>query len=140
MQVALHILGIIGFERPVVGLMEQDDDGHHFAGIHLGRAQALSLTRRQQGTLPVRRELLPEIVHGTKEFEYTHGRNLLGIDTGFLLCSILPGKVPYPELTLNNLAFQIFFTICFYCSESSTGVAKVIAASANRLSGAFFLS
>jgi hypothetical protein len=102
-KVALDILGVIRFERPVVGLMEHDDNGHHFAGVHLGRTQALSLTRREQGTLPVRRKLLPEIVYGTKQFEYTHERNLLEIGTGFLLCSILPGKVPYPELTLNKL-------------------------------------
>jgi hypothetical protein len=86
--------------------MEEDGDGHHFAGVHLGQAQALSLTRREQGSLPVRRELLPEIVHGTKEFEYPHFRNLLEIGTGVLLCSILPGKVPYPELTLKYTYFR----------------------------------
>jgi hypothetical protein len=50
--------------------------------------------------MPVRSELLPEIVYRTKQFEYTHFWNLLVIGIGFLLCSILPGAVPYPELTL----------------------------------------
>src|SRR6266567_1996729 len=52
--------------------------------------------------LPVRGKLLPEIVHRTKQFKYTHGWNLLEIDTGVHLCSIIPGTVPYPELTLFN--------------------------------------
>jgi hypothetical protein len=52
--------------------MKEDHDRHHFARMHLGWAQALSLTRREQGVVPVRRKLLPEIVYGTKQFEYTH--------------------------------------------------------------------
>ena len=71
-QVALDVLAVIGLERSVVGLMEQDHDGHHFARMHLRRAQALSLTRCQQGVVPGGRKLLPEIVYGTKQFEYTH--------------------------------------------------------------------
>jgi len=73
---ALDILGVIGFKYSIVGLMEQDDDGHDLAPIHLGRAQALSL--------PVQSELLPEIVRRTKQFEYTHKRNLLVRDTDVL--------------------------------------------------------
>ncbi len=44
-QMALHVLGVIGFERSVVRLMEQGDNGHDLAGLHLGLAQALSLSR-----------------------------------------------------------------------------------------------
>ena len=80
-QMTLDILGVIGFERSIMGLMKQDHNGHEFAGVHLGRAQALSLSRRQQCVVPVWCKLLPEIVYGTKQFEYTHSRNLLRIDT-----------------------------------------------------------
>ena len=69
MQVALHVLGVIGLEGTIVGLLEQDDDGYHFAGAHLPQAHTLSLTRRKQGVVPARSKLLPEIVYGTKEFE-----------------------------------------------------------------------
>ena len=79
--------------------MKQDHDGHHLARMHLRRTQAVSLTCRDQGPLPVQRKLLPEIVHRTKQFEYTHIGTRLRIGTAFLLCSILPGWVPYPELT-----------------------------------------
>ncbi len=65
-------------------MMEQDDDGHDPARMHLGRAQALSLPRYQQCLLPVQSELLPEIVHRTKQFESTHKRNLLVRDTDVL--------------------------------------------------------
>jgi hypothetical protein len=44
LQVALHILGVIGFEGAIVGLMEQDHDGHHFTWMQLRRAHALSLS------------------------------------------------------------------------------------------------
>ncbi len=44
-QVTVNVLGVIGFECPVMGLLKKDEDGHDFAGIHLGRAQALSLSR-----------------------------------------------------------------------------------------------
>ena len=71
-QVALHVLRVIGFERPVVRLLEEDDNGHHFAWVHLGWAHTLSLTHREQVMVPSRGKLLPEIVYGTKEFEYTH--------------------------------------------------------------------
>jgi len=81
---ALDILGVIGFKYSIVGLMEQDDDGHDLAPIHLGRAQALSLPRCQHCLLPVQSELLPEIVRRTKQFEYTHKRNLLVRDTDVL--------------------------------------------------------
>jgi hypothetical protein len=91
---------VIRFEHAIAGLMEQNDDGHDLAGIHLGWAQALSLSRCQQVIVPVRGEVLPEIIHRTKEFQYTHVWNLLGIDVGVILCSIIPGGIPYPELTL----------------------------------------
>ena len=81
MQVALDVLSVVGLERPVVGLLEQDHNGHHFAGVHLRHAHTLSLTRREQGLVPARGKLLPEIVYGTKEFEYTHRWTLLVIDT-----------------------------------------------------------
>src|SRR5256885_4237280 len=42
-QVTLNILRVIGFEGAVMGLLEQDEDGHDFTGIQLGRTQALSL-------------------------------------------------------------------------------------------------
>ena len=76
-QVALHVLGVIGLEGTIVGLLEQDDDGYHFAGAHLPQAHTLSLTRRKQGVVPARSKLLPEIVYGTKEFEYTNTLFLL---------------------------------------------------------------
>jgi hypothetical protein len=71
-QVALHILDVIGLEYAVVRLLEQDHNGHHFAGVHLRRAQTLSLTHREQGVVPSRGKLLPVIVYGTKAFESTH--------------------------------------------------------------------
>jgi hypothetical protein len=52
--------------------MEEDHERHQFARMHLRRAQALSLTRHEQGAVPVRRKLLPEIVYGTKQVESTH--------------------------------------------------------------------
>jgi hypothetical protein len=71
-QVALHVLNVKGFERAVVRVLEQDHNRHHFTGVHLRRAQALSLTLREQGDVPGWSKLLPEIVYRTKEFEYTH--------------------------------------------------------------------
>ena len=44
MQMTLDILGVIGFEGAIVGLMEQDHDGHHFTWMQLRRAYALSLS------------------------------------------------------------------------------------------------
>ena len=29
-QMTVDILGVVGFERTIVGLLEQDDNGHHF--------------------------------------------------------------------------------------------------------------
>jgi hypothetical protein len=43
--------------------------------IHLGRTQALSLSRRRHIMMPGRSKLLPEIIHRTKHVEYTHFRN-----------------------------------------------------------------
>jgi hypothetical protein len=66
---ALHVFSVIRFERAIVGLMEPDDDGHDLAVIHLGWAQALSLTRCEQLMVPVRGKVPPKIVYGTKQFE-----------------------------------------------------------------------
>lgn len=62
-QVTLHILRIVRFECSIVRLMEQDDNRHNFARMHLGRSQALVLSRRDQALVPVRGELHPQIVH-----------------------------------------------------------------------------
>lgn len=43
LQVALHILGVIGFEGSRVGLMEQDNNRHDLTWMQLSRAQALAL-------------------------------------------------------------------------------------------------
>ena len=43
-QMTVDILGVVGFECPVVRLLEQDDNGHHFTGIHLAWAYALVLS------------------------------------------------------------------------------------------------
>jgi hypothetical protein len=102
-QVTLHVLGVIRFEGAILGLVEQDDDGHDLAGIHLGRAQALSLSCAQQVMLPARNKLLPEIVYGTKQVEYTHNRNLLVIDTAVRFVLSYQERFPYPELTLKYL-------------------------------------
>ena len=85
--------------------MEEDQDGHDLAGMQLGRTSALALSRGQQTLLPLGGKLLPEIIYGTKQFEYTHRWNLLVRNTTFLLCSILPGIAPYPELTLTKHEF-----------------------------------
>jgi hypothetical protein len=42
------------------------------AGMQLGETHALALSCCQQLLVPLRRKLLPEIVDGTKGFEYTH--------------------------------------------------------------------
>jgi hypothetical protein len=99
-QVALYILGVIGFEGALVGLMEQDHDGHQFTWMQLRRAHALALPCGQQVLVPVRRKLLPKIVYGTKEFEHTHMWNLLGIDTDVRFVLSYQEWFPYPELTL----------------------------------------
>jgi hypothetical protein len=70
------------------------------ASIHLGRAQALALSCAQQLMVPARRELLPEIIHGTKQVEYTHRWNLLVIDTDIRFVLSYQERFPYPELTL----------------------------------------
>ncbi len=71
-QVALDVLRIIRFEGAVMGLLEQDQDRHHLAGMHLCGSHSLELACRKQCALPFGRELQPEIVYGTKQFEYTH--------------------------------------------------------------------
>ena len=72
------------------------------ASIHLGQMQTVSLTFREQGRVPGRSKLLPEIVYGTKEFEYTHTWNLLGIETDVRFVLSYQEWFPYPELTLLN--------------------------------------
>ena len=61
----LDILEGVGFERAVVRLLEEDHNGHRFARLHLCLTQTLALSFREQGRVPRRRKLLPEIVYGT---------------------------------------------------------------------------
>ncbi len=72
MQMTVDVLGGIGFEIPVMGLLEQDDDGHDFTGMQLGEAQALAVSQCQEIMVPTWGKLLPEIVYETKQFKYTH--------------------------------------------------------------------
>jgi hypothetical protein len=94
----LDVFGVIGFKRAIVRLMKQDEDGHDLAGMQLGWPQALALSSCQQVLMPTRRKLLPEIVYGTKEFEYTHYQNLLVIDTAVRFVLSYQERYPYPEL------------------------------------------
>ena len=107
MQVALHILGVIGFERPVVRLMEQDQNGHDFTGMQVGWAHTLALSRGEQVLLPSRRKLLPKIVYGTKQFEYTHKGNLLVIATHVHFVLSYQDGFSYPELTLFSTFVEV---------------------------------
>jgi hypothetical protein len=56
--------------------------------------------------LPAWGKVLPKIVDGTKEFEYTHRWTLLVIETHVRFVLSYQQRFPYPELTLdsNNLA------------------------------------
>ena len=47
-QVDLHILGVIGLEVPIAGLMKVDHDGHHLAFTQFPRSYPLPLSARQQ--------------------------------------------------------------------------------------------
>ena len=99
-QMALHIFSVIGFERAIVRLVEQDENGHDLTWMHLGQTVALALSTGQQFLLPLRRKLLPEIIYRTKEFEYTHRWTLLGIDRDVCFVLSYQERFPYPELTL----------------------------------------
>jgi hypothetical protein len=87
-QMTLDIFGVVGFERAVVRLLEQDHNGHHFAGMHLRLTQTLSLTLHEQGRVPGRSKLLPEIVYGTKDFEYTHNGTSWRYTLGFFFADL----------------------------------------------------
>ncbi len=43
-QMTVDVLEVVGFEVAIVRLVEQDQDGHDFAGMELGRADTVSLS------------------------------------------------------------------------------------------------
>jgi hypothetical protein len=50
--------------------------------------------------LPTWGKVLPKIVYGTKQFEYTHRWNLLVIETAVRFVLSYQERFPFPELTL----------------------------------------
>jgi hypothetical protein len=63
------MLRIEGFEIPIVGLMELDQDGHNFTCRELAAPLAFDLPCRKQGLMPARSECVPKIVDSTKQCE-----------------------------------------------------------------------
>lgn len=51
-------------------------------------------------------KLLPKMVYGTKEFEYTHWWNLLVRDTDLRFVLSYQERFPYPELTFHTFLFR----------------------------------
>ena len=113
-QMTVDIFGIVGFEGAVVRLVEQDENGHDFTGMHVGQTDALALPRCQQIVVPAWGKLLPKIVYGTKEFEYTHRWTLLVIETAVCFLLSYQERFPYPELTLitpnHNASSRVLYT------------------------------
>ena len=73
--------------------------------MHLRGSRPLELPDRQQFALPLRRELHPGIVHGTKEFEYTHSGPCLGEALGFFCALSYQEGFAYPERTLLSVVY-----------------------------------
>ena len=68
-QVDLHILGVVGLEIPIPGLMKVDHDGHHLAFTQFSRSYPLPLSARQQLLSPHWRKRLPEIIDAAEQFQ-----------------------------------------------------------------------
>jgi hypothetical protein len=72
-----HMLRVVGFEVPIVGLVEMNDDGHDLTQ-HQPRLRArlgLAWTQGVPGTSLGKP--LTEIIDITEQFEYTHGDTFL---------------------------------------------------------------
>jgi hypothetical protein len=67
------ILGVKRFEGTVVRLLKEDGDGHDFTGMQLRHTPPALCSCCHYLPLPGRSKLLPELVHRTVNFEYTHG-------------------------------------------------------------------
>jgi hypothetical protein len=80
-QMALHVLGIIGFERAIMGLLERDEGGHDLGFDAAASDTSADAVPRSADHGATWGKLLPEIVYGTKDFKYTHKWNLLELDT-----------------------------------------------------------
>lgn len=74
MQMDLDVLGVERLEGAVVGLLEEDGDGHDLAGV-----QPLVRSRGQQLPLQSGCELLPELIDRAEELKHTHGWHLLAL-------------------------------------------------------------
>jgi hypothetical protein len=97
-QVALHVFGVIGFEGAIVGLLEPDHYGHHLDFDASGLLASAGL--RPASCLANWGQTAAKNRPRNKTVRVYSSQNLLGIDTTFLLCSIFPGWLSYPELAL----------------------------------------
>ena len=68
-QMPLHLVGVIGLERAIVGTMEPDQNRHDFAQTQLRGPLALDRPAGQLQLQPFRHELATEIIDMTKQFE-----------------------------------------------------------------------
>src|SRR5271165_6436633 len=72
-QMYLDIVDVKRLEGAVVRLLKEDGNGHDLAGMHPRGSSSSPRPRRQQLALPGGSKVLPELVHRTVHFEYTHG-------------------------------------------------------------------
>lgn len=62
----MDILEVIVFKRVVTGLVEVNQEGHDFTGMHLIRMMPWALAMREQSPLPFLAVVLPKIIDITK--------------------------------------------------------------------------
>jgi hypothetical protein len=88
-------------KRAIAGLVEMDEYGHNFAGMHLPLPLPLVLATENEPLFPLLAMSLPKIIDITKQIQYAHSAT--SCELAVLDFQPFYQKVSFVELTLKYI-------------------------------------
>src|SRR5215213_8978265 len=89
-----HMVGVECFERAILRLVKQNQDGHNLTQGKLTSAPAPFVATGQAMLVPFRLKGLAKVIDSAKEFEYTHGGAPFRLCFGFSTPSVVENRSP----------------------------------------------